>query len=169
MRAGSQYHYSLVTCTRQNTALHLSEPHKLQGRRHFPHPPCTIQLHSRTPSSCSACWASNTCKLYWPRNSINYRKCVCSKQRTRGFPLDFKYSLWTSSASVNNGVGCLGSGCLQRRWAGDEKQRIILEWPKCTPYRKFCIPLRYKLDWTNEAASQSKWVGCISCESWHLL
>ena len=28
----------------------------------------------------------------------------------------------TSSADVNNEVGCLGSGCLQRRRAGDEKQ-----------------------------------------------
>ena len=31
-------------------------------------------------------------------------------------------SLGTSSADVNNEVGCLGSGCLQRRRAGDEKQ-----------------------------------------------
>ena len=36
-----------------------------------------LRLHSRTPSSCSACWASNTCKPYWPRISINYQKrCV---------------------------------------------------------------------------------------------
>ena len=31
-------------------------------------------------------------------------------------------SLGTSSADVNNEVICLGSGCLQRRRAGDEKQ-----------------------------------------------
>ena len=85
-----------------------------------------LWLHSRTPSSCSARWMLKTCKPYWPRNSINV---ACSKQCTHSLPLDFKYSLWTSSSDVNNKVGCLGSGCLQRRWAGDEKQWIILEWP----------------------------------------
>ena len=118
MRAGGQYHYSSVTCTRQNNTACVAEPHEPV------HYGCTQERV--TPSSCSARWTSNTCKPYWPQN---YQKRVCSKQRTRSFPLDFKYSLWTSSADVNNDVGCLASGCLQRRRVGDEKQWIILEWP----------------------------------------
>ena len=136
--AGGRSISSLVTCTRQNntsciepsTLLSQARVARLSATRDYTL--LALRLHSRTPSSCSPRWTSNTCKPYTgPRNSINYRKRVCSKQRMRSFPLDFKYSLWTSSADVNNGVGCLGSGCLQMRRAGDEKQWITLEWPYC--------------------------------------
>ena len=124
MRAGGQYHYSLVTCTRQNNTSCIASEWTswtcalwyyciIYG--------CTQEHHSLAKHA-----EHRTCKPYCPRNSINI---VCSKQRTCSFPLDFKYSLWTSSAGVNNEVGCLGNGCPQRRRAGDEKKWIILEWP----------------------------------------
>ena len=64
-------------------ALHLSEP---RVEAPFLHYVCTQEHHHLL----STLNASNTCKPYWPKNSINYRKRVCSKQRTHSFPLDFK-------------------------------------------------------------------------------
>ena len=53
------------------------------------------------------------------RTGPEYSRKCCVQQTAHA---QFSPRLGTSSADVNNEVGCLGSGCLQRRRAGDEKQ-----------------------------------------------
>ena len=89
MEAGSEYHYYIsnsLTLVHVKTIIttlpalrYLSEPCKHPRIEGISCTPLAIRLHSRTPSSCSAHWLSNTCKSYWPWNSINYRKC-CLQQ-----------------------------------------------------------------------------------------
>ena len=59
----------------------------------------------------------------------NLPEMLCAANSARAVLPQTSCSLQTSSTDVNNEVRCLGSGCLQRRWAGDEKSWTILDWP----------------------------------------
>ena len=106
MREGGQYHYSLVTCTRQNNTsefLHCIWLNLARVEAPSLHYGCT-QEHHRL--------AQHTER----RTRLN--RTLAPKLNKLPKTL---YSLWMSFADIKNEVGCLGSGCLQRRRAGDEK------------------------------------------------